>query len=337
MGVHADPQVPGQFGGLCHQIGGHLERRARGEDDPRHRPRARVVEEVDHPPGVLEDLVVRLDNRVRRQPALRLGRDSSTPARHESGRRPGPRLRFDRRPASRSARDSDGRRRWCSRSRPARRDRDGWRPAHDPASSSPISDRGWQPVEQTRILGARHYTGKRLIEVVMGVDQTGEDDMAAEVDHLVGLRRAARPSVPPARSSRRGRADPRPRSPRRPSSRAHRHDGRAGFPSAPKLTAVLESPAMTLRDDSMTRWGERLGRGVGPPRHRLPRREARNANRCTPSTAAPISSRPTQRNGWASCPLAALDRWAPGPDDLASILDLPTRWPGRSIVWWRRN
>ncbi len=46
-----------------------------------------------------------------------------------------------------------------------------------------------KPIEQTRILGAGHYTGKRLIEVMMGVDQSGEDDVAAEVDHLVGLRR----------------------------------------------------------------------------------------------------------------------------------------------------
>ena len=44
-----------------------------------------------------------------------------------------------------------------------------------------------QPVEETRVLGARHRTGECLIEVVMGVDEARNDHVARQVDDLVRL------------------------------------------------------------------------------------------------------------------------------------------------------
>ena len=43
-----------------------------------------------------------------------------------------------------------------------------------------------QPVEQVGILGGRHGAGQGLVEMMVGVDQPGENDVPAQVENLVG-------------------------------------------------------------------------------------------------------------------------------------------------------
>ncbi|MGH8944121.1 MAG: DUF6986 family protein, partial [Acidimicrobiia bacterium] len=79
---------------------------------------------------------------------------------------------------------------------------------------------------------------------------------------------------------------------------------------------------MTLRDDSMTRWGERLGAvatrlGTDFPGESPERQPVHTVY----GGAHLFSANTAERLGELS--LAALDRWAPAPEDLASILDLP--------------
>lgn len=79
---------------------------------------------------------------------------------------------------------------------------------------------------------------------------------------------------------------------------------------------------MTLREDSLTRWGERLGSlaarlgtdfpGEGPERQPV---------HTVYGGAHLFAANTAERLGDLS--LDALQRWAPEPDDLASILDLP--------------
>ena len=79
---------------------------------------------------------------------------------------------------------------------------------------------------------------------------------------------------------------------------------------------------MTLRDDSMTTWGERLGAvatrlGTDFPGESPERQPVHTVY----GGAHLFSANTAQRLGELS--LAALDRWAPAPEDLASILDVP--------------
>ncbi len=73
-----------------------------------------------------------------------------------------------------------------------------------------------EPLEQAGILRRGHGARQRLVQVVVGVDQAGQDDVAAQVEDLVGRRGQAPTSGPPARSTRRGRTGRHPRSSRRP-------------------------------------------------------------------------------------------------------------------------
>ena len=46
-----------------------------------------------------------------------------------------------------------------------------------------------EPIEQFDVLGAGNGAGQRLIEVMMGIDQSRDDDAAARVDDAVGFAR----------------------------------------------------------------------------------------------------------------------------------------------------
>jgi len=84
---------------------------------------------------------------------------------------------------------------------------------------------------------------------------------------------------------------------------------------------------MTLHEDSLTRWGERLGEVAARLGTDFPGESAERQPVHTVYGGAQLFSANTaERLGELS--LAALDRWAPTPDDLASILDLPASLAG---------
>ncbi len=192
MGVHADLKLPGQLGGRGHQIGCHAERRARGKDDPRHRPGRRVVEKVDDPAGVLQDDVVCLDDGVRGQASLRLTEAHRPPrdVEADTNRAGAFDLVVDTGSVGPQIVMIEGRRATAQGElgQPdAGRDTDMvW------SHPRPNGIEGEEPVEKTGVLGARDHSGQGLIEVMMGVDQAGEDDMAGQIDHLVGRARQLR-------------------------------------------------------------------------------------------------------------------------------------------------
>ena len=84
---------------------------------------------------------------------------------------------------------------------------------------------------------------------------------------------------------------------------------------------------MTLHEDSLTRWGGRLGMvaarlGTDFPGDSPDRQPVHTVY----GGAHLFSASTSERLGELS--LDALERWAPGPDDLASILDLPSSLAG---------
>ena len=70
VGVQPDVEVLGQLRGARHQRRRDAERGAGRQRDAGHRERRAVVVRVDQPPRLGEDLVVVLDDGVRRQPAV---------------------------------------------------------------------------------------------------------------------------------------------------------------------------------------------------------------------------------------------------------------------------
>lgn len=50
----------------------------------------------------------------------------------------------------------------------------------------PNGVKGFEPVKQVGVLGGRDGAGQGLVKVVMGVDQPRQDDVAGQVEHLVG-------------------------------------------------------------------------------------------------------------------------------------------------------
>ena len=70
VGVQTHVQAFGKIGRTTHQLWGDRERGTRAERDLKHRPRCRVVKAFDQPLAVSQDLVLVLDHRHRRQPAV---------------------------------------------------------------------------------------------------------------------------------------------------------------------------------------------------------------------------------------------------------------------------
>ena len=70
--MQPDAVTAGQCGGRAHQLRGHGKGRARGQRDPHHRARRRVVIRVDQPLGIRQDPVFALHHRIGRQSAFAL-------------------------------------------------------------------------------------------------------------------------------------------------------------------------------------------------------------------------------------------------------------------------
>ena len=78
-----------------------------------------------------------------------------------------------------------GPRRWCSRRVPVRPGRFWSRPGWLRGQARPDRVERLEPVEEIGILGGRDGAGQGLVEVVMGVDQPGQDDVALKVEDLI--------------------------------------------------------------------------------------------------------------------------------------------------------
>ena len=166
----------------------HRERRARRDDDPRHRVARRVVVLADHALGVAQDRVFFFDGLVGRQPAL------GAAARHRAARSVEAKAHL--------ARDRDlvvdpravrpdvaviGGRRAAGEQQ--LRDGGGGARAHG-LGGQPRPDRVMrdEPVEQPGVLRLRKIARERLEEVVVRADQPRQQHEAARIDDLVGLR-----------------------------------------------------------------------------------------------------------------------------------------------------
>ena len=79
VGMQHHPLVAREFGRVAHQTGRDRERRTGRQPDPHHRPVGRIVEGVDHPDEVAQDVWLGLDEAIRRQPAGALA-DAHRPA-----------------------------------------------------------------------------------------------------------------------------------------------------------------------------------------------------------------------------------------------------------------
>ena len=184
MGVQPDILVLGQRRRVAHQLAGDRERRARSDADPDHRALGRIVERVDHPDAIVDDVGLALDQAVGRQAAVAFAdahRAASRvePQAHRRGRLDGV-LEPDAvgveievvgaRPAARQGE---------LRQTELRRDEHVLGP-------HPRPDRveRFQPPEKESVLARRHRAGQRLVQVVMGVDERGRRHAAAGVDDL---------------------------------------------------------------------------------------------------------------------------------------------------------
>jgi len=83
VGVNKDAVFVGQSQRFRHQVLRDRKGRTRREGDPKHRERLRVVVPFDHPDAVGDDLVLRLNHAVGRQPPVLLRQGHRTATRME--------------------------------------------------------------------------------------------------------------------------------------------------------------------------------------------------------------------------------------------------------------
>ena len=174
---------------LAHQIAADAERRARRDRDIDHRAECAVVERADDALGVAQDRVLALDQRIRRQSALRLADAHAAAAGDEAHpdlvrrldavvEQHAVRVDVEMVAARRAAREQQlGHRHLRRHAHHLRR-----QPGPDRIEAA-------QPREQLRVLHRGDRTRQRLEHVVVRVDEPRHDDVAARVDHLVGVLR----------------------------------------------------------------------------------------------------------------------------------------------------
>ena len=184
MSMESHALVLGQRRRVAHEPAGNRERRAGGNADPDHRALGRVVEGVDEPDAVVDDVRLALDEAVGRQAAVALA-DAHRPARrvepqaHRGGRfdgvlQPHPvgvEIEMVR------ARPAAGKRQL--REAELRGDEHVLGPHPRPDRIKRL-----QPAEQERVLARRYRAGQGLEKVVMRIDQRGRRHAAAGVDYF---------------------------------------------------------------------------------------------------------------------------------------------------------
>ena len=186
VGVQHHALVPRQLCRLPHQIQRHAEGRARRHDDLCHGADRGVVVPVDHGDHVVDDRLLVLDDRIGGQPARRLAEAhrAPRPVKPEADARGGLELVAERRPVREEVLVvSRGR---ASAQRQLREGDLGRHP--DIVGPDPRPDRiqDPEPVEQPCVLRRRDRPREGLIEVMVCVDQTGDDDVVAQIEHPVG-------------------------------------------------------------------------------------------------------------------------------------------------------
>ena len=178
-----------EFGALTHQLRRDRKRRARRKHDPRHRVAPGVVVFGDDALAVTQDLGLVFDRFVGGEPAAR------SPDGHRAARG----VKAD----AHLLRDVDlvvdaravrpdvavvGGGRAAGEQQFGECDR---RAAAYAAGRQPRPDRivGKEPRKERRILRRRQVSRQRLVEVMVGADEPGQDDHPTRLDDLVGVLR----------------------------------------------------------------------------------------------------------------------------------------------------
>ena len=193
MRVQVQAEAASELGRLGHQPARDGERRARRDRDLDPRARARLVQLADEALGVGEHRVDVLDELVGRQPAVGDAEVHRAARRDEPAAELGRRLHLRLDEPGAAAREDvvvieDGRAAREHQLGDAGACRRVLGLGVDPRPGRVELD---EPLEQRRLLGAG--ARERLVEVVVGVDEAGRDDRAAEPDALVRVRLRSRP------------------------------------------------------------------------------------------------------------------------------------------------
>ena len=196
MGVQADAVAPAQRRRLAQQFRRHREGRARRQHDLRHRAGPGIVVAADDALAILQDVVFVLDAGIGRQSALRLAE------RHRAARN--------------GEADADLLRRRdlvvdgaavaehigvIEHRRAARQGKFGAADQRGGAAGLGRARRPQfvvrlEPAEEIVVLRRRQRPRQRLVEMVMAIDQSRQDDVAFQIHDRVG-----------GRGQRRGRTD----------------------------------------------------------------------------------------------------------------------------------
>ena len=189
VGVEAHAPRAGERGGLAQEVGAHGERRARREDDAGHRPRQ----------GSWKRSMTRSESSRMKASSSTASSGGQAPLRAADGHRPAARVEADADLARRL--DLHVHRvaapeevRVVEDGRAAREQQLGEADQRAQAGrlrvdAGPRRVLRGEPVEEAGVLGGGEGAGQRLVEVVVRVDEAGQDDLAREVEHHVGGRR----------------------------------------------------------------------------------------------------------------------------------------------------
>ena len=180
-----------EVGRAPHQVLAHRERRAGGQRDAQHRARSRVVVLGDQPPRVGEDRGLVLAHVVGRQAAAAAAHAHRAARRLEADaeRARGADLGVDQ-PLLPGGEQVEvvGRRRRPGEQQLAETGT-GCGLDRLLVEAPPDLVQLRQPVEQRRLLHARDAARQHLRQVVVGVDEAGQDHLASRVDPVLGRER----------------------------------------------------------------------------------------------------------------------------------------------------
>ena len=182
--VQAHALVGGEQGGVAHELARHREGRAGRDTDADHRAFGRIVEGVDHPDAVLQDIGLALHQAVGRQAAGAFADAHCAARRMEAQAYRGGGLDRVFQP---HAVGIDIK---VVRTHPAAGERKlgqaELRGDEHVLGPHPRPDgiERLQPAEQQRVLPGRHGARQRLVEMVMGIDERRRHHAAGGVDDL---------------------------------------------------------------------------------------------------------------------------------------------------------
>ena len=183
MRVQANIQFARKIGGGAHQRGGDRERRAGRQRDLRHRPLPALMVAADQPLAVRQDRVLVLHHAVRRQAAITLGKVHGAAGEQHAQAQPlrGGDLDVDAvlEPGGKDVMMVGGG--GAARQHQLGHGDGGGEIERLGRQPRPHRVERLQPGEQLAVERGRQRAGERLVEMVVGVDKPGQDDVLAGV------------------------------------------------------------------------------------------------------------------------------------------------------------